>query len=142
MVGGWISNMVQRPRGTRDFTPAVMKSRMALEQLLEERARRHGFNRVQTPIFESLELFTAKSGDGVVSQLYAFEDKGGRPLTLRPELTAPVMRMVAEEMRMDTKPLRLSYFGQCYRYEEFKKGRYREFFQYGVELVDASWPIA
>jgi histidyl-tRNA synthetase len=111
----------------------VMKSRMALEQLLEERARRHGFNRVQTPIFESLELFTAKSGEGVISQLYAFEDKGGRPLTLRPELTAPVMRMVAEEMRMDTKPLRLSYFGQCYRYEEFKKGRYREFFQYGVE---------
>ena len=125
--------MVQKPRGTRDFTPAVMKSRMALEQLLEERARRHGFNRVQTPIFESLELFTAKSGEGVISQLYAFEDKGGRPLTLRPELTAPVMRMVAEEMRMDTKPLRLSYFGQCYRYEEFKKGRYREFFQYGVE---------
>jgi histidyl-tRNA synthetase len=115
---------------------------MALEQLLEERARRHGFNRVQTPIFESLELFTAKSGEGVVSQLYAFEDKGGRPLTLRPELTAPVMRMVAEEMRMDTKPLRLSYFGQCYRYEEFKKGRYREFFQYGVELVGASGPLA
>ena len=134
--------MVQKPRGTRDFTPVVMKSRMALEQLLEERARRHGFNRVQTPIFESLELFTAKSGEGVVSQLYAFEDKGGRPLTLRPELTAPVMRMVAEEMRMDTKPLRLSYFGQCYRYEEFKKGRYREFFQYGVELVGASGPLA
>ena len=134
--------MVQKPRGTRDFTPVVMKSRMALEQLLEERARRHGFNRVQTPIFESLELFTAKSGEGVVSQLYAFEDKGGRPLTLRPELTAPVMRMVAEEMRMDTEPLRLSYFGQCYRYEEFKKGRYREFFQYGVELVGASGPLA
>ncbi len=134
--------MVQKPRGTRDFTPTVMKSRMALEQLLEERARRHGFNRVQTPIFESLELFTAKSGEGVISQLYAFEDKGGRPLTLRPELTAPVMRMVAEEMRMDTKPLRLSYFGQCYRYEEFKKGRYREFFQYGVELVGASGPLA
>ena len=134
--------MVQKPRGTRDFTPMVMKSRMALEQLLEERARRHGFNRVQTPIFESLELFTAKSGEGVISQLYAFEDKGARPLTLRPELTAPVMRMVAEEMRMDTKPLRLSYFGQCYRYEEFKKGRYREFFQYGVELVGASGPLA
>lgn len=134
--------MVQKPRGTRDFTPAVMKSRMALQQLLEERARRHGFDRVQTPIFESLELFTAKSGDGVISQLYAFEDKGGRPLTLRPELTAPVMRMVAEEMRMDVKPLKLSYYGQCYRYEEFKKGRYREFFQYGVELVGASGPLA
>ena len=51
------------------------------------------------------------------------------------------MRMIAEEMRNDTKPLRLSYYGQCYRYEEFKKGRYREFFQYGVELI-ASGPLA
>ena len=134
--------MVQRPRGTRDFTPEVMNRRLAFEHLLEERARRHGFKRVQTPVFESLDLFTAKSGPGIVSQLYAFEDKGGRPLTLRPELTAPVMRMIAEEMRNDTKPLRLSYYGQCYRYEEFKKGRYREFFQYGVELIGASGPLA
>ncbi|MBT6923348.1 MAG: histidine--tRNA ligase, partial [Euryarchaeota archaeon] len=134
--------MVQRPRGTRDFTPQVMARRLAFEQLLEERSRRHGFKRVQTPVFESLDLFTAKSGPGVISQLYAFEDKGGRPLTLRPELTAPVMRMIAEEMRNDTKPLRLSYYGQCYRYEEFKKGRYREFFQYGVELIGASGPLA
>ena len=135
-------SMVQRPRGTRDFTPQVMARRLAFEQLLEERSRRHGFKRVQTPVFESLDLFTAKSGPGVISQLYAFEDKGGRPLTLRPELTAPVMRMIAEEMRNDTKPLRLSYYGQCYRYEEFKKGRYREFFQYGVELIGASGPLA
>ena len=134
--------MVQRPRGTRDFTPAAMKRRLALEHLLEDVAQRHGFSRVQTPVFESLELFTAKSGPGVISQLYAFQDKGERDLTLRPELTAPVMRMVAEEMRMDTKPLRLSYYGQCYRYEEFKTGRYREFFQYGVELIGASGPLA
>ena len=119
-----------------------MKRRLALEHLLEEVAQRHGFSRVQTPIFESLELFTAKSGPGVINQLYAFQDKGERDLTLRPELTAPVMRMVAEEMRMDTKPLRLSYYGQCYRYEEFKTGRYREFFQYGVELIGASGPLA
>jgi histidyl-tRNA synthetase len=133
---------VQRPRGTRDFTPAAMKRRLALEHLLEDVAQRHGFSRVQTPVFESLELFTAKSGPGVIGQLYAFQDKGERDLTLRPELTAPVMRMVAEEMRMDTKPLRLSYYGQCYRYEEFKTGRYREFFQYGVELIGASGPLA
>ena len=133
---------MQRPRGTRDFTPAAMKRRLALERLLEDVAQRHGFSRVQTPVFESLELFTAKSGPGVIGQLYAFQDKGERDLTLRPELTAPVMRMVAEEMRMDTKPLRLSYYGQCYRYEEFKTGRYREFFQYGVELIGASGPLA
>ncbi|MGY8698556.1 MAG: histidine--tRNA ligase, partial [Candidatus Poseidoniales archaeon] len=135
--------MVQRPRGTRDFTPKVMARRLAFEQLLEERARRHGFSRIQTPIFESLDLFTAKSGPGIISQLYAFEDKSERPLTLRPELTAPVMRMIAEEgMQMLQKPLRLSYYGQCYRYEESKKGRYREFFQYGVELVGESGPLA
>ena len=62
-------------------------------------------------------------------------------LTLRPELTAPVMRMVAEELRNETKPLRLSYYGQCFRYEEFKKGRYREFYQYGVELIGATGPL-
>ena len=134
--------MVARPRGTRDFLPTAMRRRLAFEHILESVATSHGFERVQTPIFESLDLFTAKSGPGVVGQLYAFDDKGGRPLTLRPELTAPVMRMVAEEMRNQTKPLRLSYYGQCYRYEEFKKGRYREFFQYGVEIIGATGPLA
>ena len=134
--------MVQRPRGTRDFTPVVMNRRLAFEKLLETKALSHGFQRVQTPIFETLDLFTAKSGPGVVKQLYAFQDKSDRSLTLRPELTAPVMRMVSEEMRSSPKPLRLSYFGQCFRYEESKKGRYREFFQYGAELIGASGPLA
>lgn len=134
--------MVQRPRGTRDFTPDVMSRRLAFENLLESKAQSHGFKRVQTPIFETLDLFTAKSGPGVVKQLYAFQDKSDRALTLRPELTAPVMRMVSEEMRASPKPLRLSYFGQCFRYEESKKGRYREFFQYGAELIGASGPLA
>ena len=134
--------MVQRPRGTRDFTPTVMNRRLAFENLLESKSRTHGFKRVQTPIFESLDLFTVKSGPGVVKQLYAFQDKSERDLTLRPELTAPVMRMISEEMRSSPKPLRLSYFGQCFRYEESKKGRYREFFQYGIELIGASSPLA
>lgn len=134
--------MVQRPRGTRDFTPGVMNRRLAFENLLESKAIAHGFKRVQTPIFETLDLFTAKSGPGVVKQLYAFEDKSGRDLTLRPELTAPVMRLISDEMRSSPKPLRLSYFGQCFRYEESKKGRYREFFQYGAELIGASGPLA
>ena len=134
--------MVQRPRGTRDFIPTVMNRRLAFERLLEKEASSHGFKRVQTPIFESLDLFTAKSGPGVVNQLYAFQDKSDRALTLRPELTAPVMRMISEEMRAHSKPMRLSYFGQCFRYEESKAGRYREFFQYGVELIGASGPLA
>ena len=133
--------MFQRPRGTRDFGPAEMARRTALERLCDEQALRHGFLRVTTPTFESLELFTAKSGDAVVDELYAFEDKGGRPLTLRPELTAPVMRMVANEMRSVPKPMRLAYFGSCFRYEEFKTARYREFWQYGCEIVGASGPL-
>tara|TARA_B100000683_G_scaffold61453_1_gene59804 strand:- start:2209 stop:3483 length:1275 start_codon:yes stop_codon:yes gene_type:complete len=119
-----------------------MNRRLAFEKLLETKALSHGFKRVQTPIFETLDLFTAKSGPGVVKQLYAFQDKSDRALTLRPELTAPVMRMISEEMRSSPKPLRLSYYGQCFRYEESKKGRYREFFQYGVELIGASGPLA
>ena len=133
--------MFQRPRGTRDFGPAEMARRTALERLCDEQAARHGFLRVATPTFESLDLFTAKSGDAVVGELYAFEDKGGRPLTLRPELTAPVMRMVANEMRSVPKPMRLAYHGSCFRYEEFKTARYREFWQYGCEIVGASGPL-
>jgi len=118
-----------------------MCRRLALEKLCDEQAARYGFMRVATPTFESLDLFTAKSGDAIEGELYAFEDKGGRPLTLRPELTAPVMRMVANEMRQTPKPMRLSYFGNCFRYEEFKTGRYREFWQYGCEIIGATGPL-
>ena len=133
--------MVQRARGTRDFAPEEMAARLALERRFDQVASRHGFRRVQTPTFEPLDLFTAKSGPSIVSELYAFEDKGGRPLTLRPELTAPVMRMVAAEMTHVPHPLRLCYFGNCFRYEEFKTARYREFWQYGCEIVGASGPL-
>ena len=133
--------MVERPRGTRDFGVKDMAERLALERALDNVAKSHGYNRVQTPIFERLDLFTAKSGPEVVNQLYAFKDRSDRDLTLRPELTAPVMRMVADSMRADAKPLRLSYFGQCFRYEESKKGRYREFYQYGIEHIGASGPL-
>ena len=112
-----------------------------MESVLDSCATRHGFHRVQTPTFERLDLFTAKSGAGIVDQLYAFQDRSDRHLTLRPELTAPVMRMIADGLHASTKPLRLAYHGPCFRYEESKKGRYREFFQYGVEVVGAHGPL-
>jgi histidyl-tRNA synthetase len=133
--------MFKRPRGTRDFNPAEMALRTGLEQRIDQVCELHGFQRVATPTFETLDLFTAKSGAGVVDQLYAFEDKGGRWLTLRPELTVPVMRMVANEMRNEPKPLRLCYHGSCFRYEESKKGRWREFWQYGAEIIGAAGPL-
>ena len=133
--------MIERARGTRDFGPAEMAQRQIMESVLDSCATRHGFHRVQTPTFERLDLFTAKSGAGIVDQLYAFQDRSDRHLTLRPELTAPVMRMIADGLHASTKPLRLAYHGPCFRYEESKKGRYREFFQYGVEVVGAHGPL-
>ncbi len=130
--------MVQRPRGTRDFGPDEMGRRVAFERLCDEVGTKFGFTRVATPTFERLELFTAKSGQGIIDQLYAFKDRSERDLTLRPELTAPVMRMVAEKGGQISKPARWSYFGPCFRYEESKAGRYREFWQYGCEIIGAS----
>jgi histidyl-tRNA synthetase len=82
-----------------------------------------------------LELFTAKSGEEIIDELYSFKDKGGRDLALRPELTAPVIRFYVEKMQMESKPLKLFYIGNCYRYDRPQKGRYREFTQAGCELI-------
>jgi len=96
---------------------------------------RWGYQEIVTPTFEHLELFTLKSGDAVVEEIYAFKDKGGRDLALRPELTAPVMRMYVNELQNAPKPLRLYYYGNCFRYERPQRGRFREFWQVGVELI-------
>ena len=133
--------MFERARGTRDFGPAEMGRRLAFEKICEDVASCYGFQRVATPTFERLELFTAKSGDGIIEQLYAFKDRSDRDLTLRPELTAPVMRMIAEKRGQIPKPARYSYFGSCFRYEESKRGRYREFWQYGCEVIGAPGPL-
>ena len=133
--------MFERARGTRDFGPADMGRRLAFERLCDEVASRFGFARIATPTFERLELFTAKSGDAIVDQLYAFKDRSDRDLTLRPELTAPVMRMVAEQGGQMAKPARWCYYGSCFRYEESKAGRFREFWQYGCEIIGASGPL-
>jgi len=94
-----------------------------------------GYREIQTPMFETLEIFTAKSGDAIIDEIYSFSDKGGRNLALRPELTAPVMRFYVDKMQMESKPLKLFYFGNCFRYDRPQKGRYREFKQAGCELI-------
>lgn len=133
---------IERPRGTRDFPPEEMKRRRAVEQKMREIAERWGYEEVQTPTFEHVELFTLRSGEEIVKEMYDFEDKGGRRLALRPELTAPVIRMYVNEMKLRTKPLRLYYFGNCFRYERPQKGRFREFWQFGTELIGAGTPEA
>ncbi len=134
--------MLQKPRGTRDFLPAEMEARRAVEQDLREVARRWGYREVATPTFEELELFTMRSGDGIIQEMYTFTDKGGRSLALRPEITAPVLRMFVNEGRVMRKPLRWYYFSDCFRYERPQKGRYRQFWQFGVELIGADTAMA
>lgn len=129
--------MLQKPRGTRDFLPDEMEGRRLIESLMRDTAGRWGYGEVCTPTFEHLELFTMKSGEGIIEEIYDFEDKGGRRLALRPEVTAAVLRMYVNEGRMLPKPLRWCYFSDCYRYERPQKGRYRQFWQFGVELIGA-----
>jgi histidyl-tRNA synthetase len=128
---------VQRPKGTRDFLPAQMAKRRWLQDVFRRQAELFGFREVGTPAFEHVELFTLRSGQGIIEDMYDFRDKGGRHLALRPELTAPTMRLYIEGLLGAPKPLKLSYFGNCFRYEQPQKGRYREFWQFGAEILGA-----
>lgn len=107
---------------------------------MRETALRFGFREIQMPIFEELELFTKKSGPGIVEELYTFKDKGGRDIALRPEMTAQVMRFYVSDLSSLPKPLKLFYYGPCFRYENPQSGRFREFFQFGAEIVGANTP--
>lgn len=130
--------MIERPKGTRDFGPEEMARRRYLEATFATVAKRFGYREVETPTFEHAELFIAKSGPTVVEEMYVFEDKAGRKLALRPELTAPTMRFYLSELQSLPKPLKIYYLGRCYRYDEPQFGRYREFFQFGVEILGAN----
>ncbi len=131
---------LQKPRGTRDFLPEEMLRRRYIENKLREVATRWGYGEIKTPTFEHIELFTLKSGDGILGEIYNFKDKGDREIALRPELTAPVMRMYVEELQKSPKPLKFFYFDNCFRYERPQKGRFREFFQFGVEIIGSARP--
>ncbi|UZE92531.1 MAG: histidine--tRNA ligase [Methanosarcinales archaeon] len=133
---------VQRPRGTRDFLPIDMAKRRFIECQMREIVERWGYQEVQTPTFEDLELFTIKSGEAIVEEIYAFKDKGGRDLALRPELTAPIVRMYVNKLQAAPKPLRFYYFGNCFRYERPQKARFREFWHFGAELIGSNKPEA
>lgn len=131
-----------RPRGTRDFLPEEMARRRYVEKVMRETFESYGYREVQTPVFESLELITAKSGEDIVKHLYSFKDKSKRSLALRPELTLSVMRLYINELQRKAKPIKLYYFSNCFRYEEPQAGRYREFWQAGIELIGTSYPEA
>ena len=127
--------MFERPRGTNDWGPEDMAKRRAVEAAFIRTAAGFGFREIQTPIFESLDLFAAKSGPGVVQELYAFKDKGGRDVALRPEFTASILRFYVAELRTWPKPVKVFCYGPAFRYEEPQKGRYREFEQLDAEVI-------
>ena len=130
-----------RPRGTRDFLFTEMRERKEAESTLRNVFENYGFQEIKTPLFEELKLFTTKSGEEIVDQLYNFKDKYDRELSLRPELTAPVARLYLNELQKTTaKPIKLYYYGSCFRYERPQKGRFRQFWQFGCELIGAKSP--
>ena len=126
---------IERPKGTRDFAPEEMAQRRYVESAISNVFENYGYRPIRTPTFEHLDLFQLKSGEDIATHLYSFEDKKERAMCLKPEATAPVCRMYSETLRNLPMPIKVYYFDSMFRYEEPQKGRYREFWQLGLELI-------
>ena len=121
--------------GFRDFYPPEFAIRAHITNTWRETARRYGYEEYDGPPLEPLELYTEKSGDEIVRQLYSFEDKGQRAVALRPEMTPTFARMVGARAGGMRKPIRWFSIPQLFRYERTQRGRLREHFQWNVDLV-------
>ncbi|HEY1855480.1 MAG TPA: histidine--tRNA ligase [Solirubrobacterales bacterium] len=141
-----MASKFQAPRGTFDVLPAEGRARARLETVAAELFARAGYEPIQTPAFEDTDLFergVGKSTDIVQKEMFTFEDKGERSLTLRPEGTAPVARAYLEHgMHKLAQPVKLSYAGSFFRHERPQAGRYRQFHQLGVEAIGTDSPLA
>lgn len=134
----------QVPRGTRDILPSETDKWQNIEKKFKEICELYNYKEIRTPTFESTDLFRRSVGettDIVGKEMYTFEDKKGRSLTLRPEGTAPVMRAFVENKLFALNELtKMFYKGSMFRYERAQKGRWREFFQFGVEVLGSESP--
>lgn len=128
--------------GFRDFYPADLALRAYIFRTWRMVATRYGFEEYDGPPLEPLDLFTAKSGDEIVAQLYTFRDKGDREVALRPEMTPTLARMVAARAGELRKPIRWFSIPQLFRYERQQRGRLREHFQLNCDLIGESGPLA
>lgn len=124
--------------GFRDFYPEQLATRNYLMSVWRDVARRYGFVEYDGPPLEPLDLYTRKSGDEIVGQLYSFTDKGDRQVALRPEMTPTLARMVAAKANAMRKPIRWFSIPQLFRYERQQKGRLREHFQLNVDIIGES----
>lgn len=121
--------------GFRDFAPEALAEREHVFKSWRSVACRYGFQEYDGPPLEPLELYREKSGDEIVGQLYAFVDKGGREVSLRPEMTPSLARMLGERSRAMPKPIRWFSIPQLFRYERQQRGRLREHFQWNVDIL-------
>ncbi len=138
-----MKKVVQSVKGTRDFYPEQMAARVWLYNTMREVAESFGYQEYEAPILETLELYAAKSGEELVKeQSYVFTDRGGSEITLRPELTPSLARMIAQKQNELNFPVRWWSFGPFWRYERPQKGRTREFFQWNVDMLGVSSPEA
>ncbi len=136
----------QRPRGTHDILPADQLLWEKIRQSIRQISHYYGFERIDTPHFEDTDLFTVgvgKATDIVSKQMYSFKTRGGDALTLRPEGTAPIARAYVEQgMAALPQPVKLSYTGSFFRHESPQRGRFREFHQWGLELIGDDGAVA
>ena len=134
------------PRGTKDILPRDSAKWQYIERTLLTTAALFGYKEMRVPTFEHTELFNRSVGettDVVNKEMYTFQDKGGRSITLRPEGTAGMARAAIENGLLgDALPVKLSYVLSCFRYEKPQSGRFREFHQFGVEMYGATSPAA
>ena len=138
--------ITKAPKGTVDIVPGESEKWQVVEDVFKSEAALNGFQEIRTPVFEHTELFLRGVGDTtdvVEKQMYTFEDKGGRSVTLRPEGTAGAVRAMLENGLYNAGyPVKLYYLTSCYRYEKPQAGRLRELHQFGVEMFGAAEPVA
>ena len=138
--------MYQRIKGTRDILPEEIYQWQYLEKIIGAILERHNYQEIRTPIFEVTELFSRSIGaetDVVTKEMYTFADKGGSSLTLRPELTAPVIRAFLQNNLDQINPVtKVYYIGSLFRQERPQKGRLRQFAQFGFEIIGSPYPEA
>ena len=132
-------NPIAPPRGTRDLLPDEAPAWRWFHETHAAVAGRHGYQLIDTPVFEATELFSRGVGSGtdiVDKEMYTFTDRGGRSMTLRPEGTAPVLRAVlGAHLEQQRRPVRVHYAMSMFRYDRPQAGRYRQFHQVGIELI-------
>lgn len=133
----------QTVKGMRDLLPEENIKFNHVIRVVQKLFEVYNYQEVAMPIVESFELLAAKSGEEIKDSMYVFEDKAGRQLALRPEMTASIARLyITHFMLSAKKPLRLAYIGSCYRYDNPQYGRYREFRQAGFEIIGSEHPEA